>query len=348
MFLAANNTRLPENGLVIYQGGLGRSKSLTDEMENGSAPDASFNSVWLGLSPVVERSLTTEVRFETLGNQQRSLQAGGEGGAETDIDFFANIDGLGITTDLLEDFYIQNYVSFLERDVNFVTEEIFTEETNYYPHLSLTGNITGSDRAFRYYGGVIASEEAKVYLGSDYTENINNWRVNIAAIGYTNPDRDYFSRVEGVIGRQWEFDPRASLTVSAGFRYAWDRPEEDILDDPIDNNANIGATLRVDSFSLNLRRLFDIFPDSTGNQVRAGIGVDIGDRATLSAFFIPQRDIESFGLTGEYQLGNEGLLKSVIVQWNRSVYDFGEDVFSNNLTDANDTFSVLVNFSPSP
>jgi hypothetical protein len=248
---------------------------------------------------------------------------------------------------VLTNFYIQNYITFLEQEVNLVTEEKLIEETNYYPHLSLTGNITSNDRAWRYYGGVIASQEAKVYLGSDYTQNFNGWRVNIAVIGYTNPDRDYFSRAEGVVGRQWQLSEKSSLTVSAGFRYAWDRPEEEVLDDPIDNNVNVGATLRIAPFSFNVRRLFDVLPDSTGNQVRGSISVDLDNQAAISAYFIPQRNINNFGVTGEYQFGESGMLQRLIIQWNRSVFDFGEDSFGNELREANDTFSILVNFSGS-
>lgn len=349
LFLAANNTRIPKDSFVIYQGGIGSSDSRSPESEESQSPNAKFNSVWLGLSPVVDRSLETEIGFELLGDRQVVARAGAEGGADTDIDFSAAVDDIEVTTDSpnLKNFYIQNFVTLTEQDVDFVTEERFIEETSYYPHLSLTGNITGDDRAFRYYSGVIASEEAKVYLGGDYTQSFNGWRVNLAAIGYTNPDKDYFSKTEGLLGKQWQLAEDATLKASAGFRYVFDRPEEDVLDDPIDNNVNVGVTLNVDRFTFNLRQLFDVFPNSTGNQLRASVGVNVTDNIALNAYLIPERNIDNFGVTGEYKFPNGGIFKSLIVSWDRSVFDFGEDPFDNELKEANDTFSVLLNFSGS-
>ena len=344
LFLAANNTRLPENSFVIYQGGIGKSDI---RKENELAPSASFNSIWLGLSPVVERSLNTRVRFNPTEDRRVISTAGGEGGINDNVGFTVAIDDQVINSNsfLLDNFYIQNYIQFTEQAVDLIREEKFIEETNYYPHLSLTGNITSNDRAFRYYGGVIASTEAKVYVGADYTQGFNGWRVNIAAIGYTRPDREYFSKAEGVVGKQWRLAENTTLTASTGFRYAWDRPEEEVLDDPIDNNVNVGVSLNFKDVSLNVRHLFDVLPNSTGNQLRASIGVDLSNQMALGAYYIPQRGIESFGITGEYQFLNGGLFDSLIVQWNRSVFDFGTDSFDNELKTNNDTFSILLNIS---
>mgnify|MGYP006271119445 CR=1 FL=1 len=179
-------------------------------------------------------------------------------------------------------------------------------------------------------------------MGSDYTQNFNGWRINLAVIGYTNPDQDYFSKGEGVAGKQWRLSEDMTLNVSAGFRYAWDRREENILDDPIDNNVNVGATLRVNALAVNLRRLFDIFPNSTGNQLRASVSIDVSNQLAVSAYFIPQQNIENFGITGEYQFAGKGIFKRLIVQWNRSVFDFGNDAFGNELKEANEQFRMAL------
>jgi len=350
LFAAANNTRLPEDSFVIYQGGLGSSQSPEKTKNNQKAPSANFNSIWLGLSPVIESSLQTSARFEPTSQRRITLKTGAQGGGNSNLEFSAIVDDTEITTSnpQLTNFFIQNFTTFLEQDANFITKQRLIEETNYYPHLSLSGNITGSDRAFRYYGGIIASEEAKIYIGGDYTQNFNNsWQVNITAINYTNPDEDYFSKAEGTVAKVWRFSNESSLTVSAGFRYVWNRPEEQVLDDPVDNNVNLGATLNVDWFSLSLTRLFDVFPNSAGNQLRASVGIDVSNNVTLSAYFIPQRGVESFGISGNYQFTNDSIFNSLSVRWNRSVFDFGEDPFDNELKDANDTFSVLLNFSGS-
>ncbi|MFB6276263.1 MAG: hypothetical protein ABEI32_08990, partial [Halothece sp.] len=350
LFVAANNTRLPEDSFVIYQGGLGSSQSPKKTKNNQKAPSANFNSIWLGLSPVVEPSLETSARFEPTSPRRITLRTGAQGGGDSNLEFSAIVDDTEVTTNnpQLTNFFIQNFTTFLEQDANFITKRKFVEETNYYPHLSLSGNITGNDRALRYYGGIIASEEAKVYLGSDYTQKFNNgWQVNIAAINYTNPDEDYFSKAEGNVAKAWRFSKETSLTVSAGFRYVWNRPEEQVLDDPVDNNVNLGATLNMDWFSLSLTRLFDVFPNSAGNQLRASVGIDVSNNTTVNAYFIPQRGVESFGISGNYQFTNDSIFNSLSVRWNRSVFDFGEDPFDNELKESNDTFSVLLNFSGS-
>ncbi|QDZ41361.1 hypothetical protein FRE64_16280 [Euhalothece natronophila Z-M001] len=92
---------------------------------------------------------------------------------------------------------------------------------------------------------------------------------------------------------------------------------------------------------------FDILPDSTGNQIRAGVGLKLGDRAAINAFFIPQRNIDNIGINTEYQISRTGLFRNLVLQWERRIFEFGEDSFGNDLKETNDTFSILLNFSGS-
>ena len=75
---------------------------------------------------------------------------------------------------------------------------------------------------------------------------------------------------------------------------------------------------------------FDILPDSTGNQIRAGVGLKLGDRAAINAFFIPQRNIDNIGVNAEYQISRTGLFRNLVLQWERHIFDFGEDSFGND------------------
>lgn len=61
-----------------------------------------------------------------------------------------------------------------EKQPTEVTSNTFTEKTNYYPHLSFTGNITSYNSVFRYYASAIAAQDLKLYVGADYTRYWDN------------------------------------------------------------------------------------------------------------------------------------------------------------------------------
>lgn len=77
------------------------------------------------------------------------------------------------------------------------------------------------------------------------------------------------------------------------------------------------------------------------------MGLKLGDRAAINAFFIPQRNIDNIGINTEYQISRTGLFRTLVLQWERRIFEFGEDSFGNDLKETNDTFSILVNFSGS-
>ena len=160
LFLAANNIRLPASSFTIYSAGIGRALSLTDDINQLSAiPSANYNSIWLGLSPVIERSLATErVFYQPLSEPRLLSSSGAEGGAQSNVELLSVVNDQSFSAANLQNFYAQIYLDFFTQDVDYVSESIYQESTSYFPHLSFTGNVTNSQDVIRYYAGVLVND----------------------------------------------------------------------------------------------------------------------------------------------------------------------------------------------
>ncbi len=352
LFNAANNIRVPANSFVIYQGGVGEAVHNQRTANNGDAvnrksniPAGKFNSVWLGISPVTKRSFPQTFRYVPTGEEKRTVRVGGEGGINSDVNFALATNDNGIANSInsadLNNFYIQAYVSVLERDVNFETINTLNEKTNYYPHVSFTGNITNYNSVLRYYTGAIFSEDLKVYVGGDYTINWDNWLLNVGAIAYDNGDKDYYSKVEGSLSKQFRLSSTSNLSLFTGFRYAWDRDDANFLDNPVDNFLSVGTNINWRNLSFRISQLLDLLPDSTGNKIQASLTASLGKNASLTAYFSPQRSIDSYGISSKYSWGSSSNLSSITFNWGRNIHDFGDDTFGQELQTTNDIFSVI-------
>ena len=117
------------------------------------------------------------------------------------VSFYMEIDGI-------EDFYGQIYMTKFAQDVNLVTGNRFVEDIKYYPHISFTGNVVGSLDTFKYYTGVIGGKTIKAYAGSDYTRKFGNLNISTGAIGYINPDRDYYSQIFSTVSQKIGFSKK--------------------------------------------------------------------------------------------------------------------------------------------
>ncbi|MGI0483400.1 hypothetical protein ACN4EE_21790 [Geminocystis sp. CENA526] len=341
LFNSANNTRIPSDSFVIYHAGLGK---INHQKINVLSPSKKtnlvgiFNSVWLGLSPVRKQTSTINSFIVSTSPERLILRAGGEGGLNSNISFVTSSNEQTINSISLNNFYIQAYISLYERDINFVTQQTLTETTKYYPHLSFTGNITDNDHIFRYYAGSITSDQPKFYLGGDYTKFVNNWRFNLASIYYVNPDQDYFSKVESSINKRFLLGNNSSITLSSGLRYAWNRDDSNILENPTDNFVGIGTTLRVYNVVLTLTQLLDLLPDSIGNKLQGSISFPLINNVRLNGYLAPQRDINNYGIVLSYSYNSDTLFS---LRWNRSIYDFGFDRFNNKLETTNNYYTFF-------
>ncbi|MEM9569120.1 MAG: hypothetical protein AAF974_12525, partial [Cyanobacteria bacterium P01_E01_bin.34] len=156
LILSANRVRLPSNSYTAYHGGLGSVRNDFEIGEDVRDNYATYNSVWVGLSPVIDRDLDIEQSLD-IGPRQVSLASGAEGGANSDIDLNTIIevelpggDAISLNPRVIEDFYTQIYLTFFETPITTTTETELSEDTDYWPHVSFSGVRTNLNTSFRY------------------------------------------------------------------------------------------------------------------------------------------------------------------------------------------------------
>ena len=342
LFRAANNTWIPLNSWTIYQGGLGRAAHAQSTFtEKVTLPNAHFNSLWIGLSPVTERSRSTDVRYVVTGPERVTVAAGGEGGPLDSASFFSNVNGSVINSADLQNFYTQIYLTFLNRNVDLITVDKLTERTTYHPHLSFTGNITNTHQVFRYYAGAIVSNSVKAYLGVDYSKNVNNWLLEAEAIGYINPDRDYFSHIQTSLARSIQLGSNANVSIATGVRYAFNQTS-DPLDTPVDNYVSLGARANLGPVSVGVTQYFDgLLPHSIDTALGVDASLQLGSQGRIGGYISPSSNLMSYGAIAQYQFGKNYNSPTLVLGWRRDRYDFGNDAFEHPLETDNDVFTIL-------
>lgn len=346
LFLAANNVRIPANSLTAYHGGMARAQSVPTKAENLSqVPAATFNGIWLGASPIIKRRSDISTRFEQTGTQTVLASGGGEGGYGSNASFISNINNQVFSTLDLQDFHTQVYVTILNHEVNNVTSNRYREETKYAPHLSFTGNITGSQEALRYYTGVIGAEdEIKAYGGVDFTKNTaNGWNFSGGVIGYINPDIDYYSQVTSSVGKRIPFSRNSNLVLSTGVNYAFDRETR-----PNDfvNSITVRARVNLGNVWFGLTNYFgDVLPDSLKNTLVTSAGIQFSSNFSLSAYYNPVNENAArsvYGAGARLRLGTNQNSPTLNLSWRNNEYDYGRDLAGNELKVNENIFTVFL------
>ncbi|MEA5515652.1 hypothetical protein [Nodularia sp. UHCC 0506] len=346
LLLAANNVRLPANSLTAYHGGIGRAQSVPRTATNlGQVPAATFNSLWLGASPVIKRNSEITTRFEQVSLQTVSAAGGGEGGYASNVGFIANINNEVFSRANLENFYTQIYVTSLNQEVNNVTTNRYREETKYAPHLSFTGNITGTQEALRYYTGVIGADEIKAYGGVDFTKNTaNGWNFSGGVIGYINPDIDYYSQITGSIGKRIPFSRNSNLVLSTGVNYAFDR--ETLPNNNFVNSITVRARANIGQVWFGLTNYFgDILPDAVKNTLVTSMGIEFSNSFALSAYYNPINENPGrsvYGAGARFRLGTNPNSPTLNLSWQNNQYDYGRDSADNELKINENIFTVFL------
>jgi hypothetical protein len=343
LFFAANNVRLPENSFTIYQAGLGSAAHPHQQNQQVITPSASFNSVWLGLSPVTTFSQQEDLLYQPTSGERVLVTAGGEGGRGSNNAFSSTVNGQTFSSADLSNFYTQIYITFFNRDVNFITKTNITEKTKYYPHLSLSGDITGSDSILRYYAGVIAANSPKLYIGADYTKFLKTWTFNLEGVLYNRSDQDYYSHISGAISKTFPINSKANLVLSSAFNYAFGRDETQLGISPV-NFVTISARANLGALSLGITKFFQVLPHPVDNLLTADIGIQLGQRGRLSAFWSPGRTANNYGVVAQYRFGDGYNSPTISFSWSRETYSLGVDQFDRPLSGKNDAFLVLFRF----
>lgn len=350
LFLSANNIRLPSSSFTIYSAGLGRADSLTPDITSlNQVPRANYNSIWFGFSPVIDRSLKDgRIFYQATGPQVTITGSGGEGGSGSNVQLMSAVNQDLYSTENLEDFYAQIYLSFLQQDVNRIRQDTYQEKSDYYPHLSFTGNWTGSQDLLRYYSGVIASDELKVYLGTDYIKNtVNGWNFGAGAIGYVNPDRDYYSQIWGNAAKAIRLGDNANLTLGTGFNYALDRETKigDVVSISPASEVAISAGLNWGIASLGVSNYFgDILPNSYEDRLLINLAFRPLNNLTFSGYVAPIDETSSrspYGASLVWQLENKPNSPTLSFNWQKQEYDYGNDPFGRSLLVEDNIFTVL-------
>ncbi|MCW5206066.1 hypothetical protein VU08_03915 [Desulfobulbus sp. F5] len=351
LFNAASNTRLPDNSWTIYQAGLGSADHASVQDGLAVLPRAYFNTLWLGLSPVRETSSSYRFYYDPVGPERVLTHVGGEGGASANISFLSATDQQTINSQALDEFYVQAYLTMYARDVNFIGITTLNYETVYYPHLSYSGNLTGTSYAWRYYTGLLFTDIIKSYIGTDYTRHFwKNWLYTGAVIGYLNPDQDYYSRLESELSRRIGTWRKNTASVFTGFRYAFDRQDkDDMLDltdylrDPVDNVFNIGVGLNLNSWAevKVAYNVGDVLPDSVDSSWSVSGNIKASDYIILQAFFTPYTSQESYGCSASIDL--ESILSkkaNLMLGWKHQTYEYGSDPFDHQMTTEHDYYTL--------
>ncbi|MBW4574736.1 MAG: hypothetical protein KME08_05570 [Aphanothece sp. CMT-3BRIN-NPC111] len=354
LFFAANNTRLPVNSFIIYHAGLGRASSPKTSVTNISEiPSATFNSVWFGISPVTERTFSARQSFQLTGAERLIASGGAEGGANSNLDLdFIIINGGDIFSNgNLVNFYPQLYASVFNRDINLITSSRLTEKTSYYPHISFTGDITSGSDVFRYYTGSIFSDKIKAYLGLDYAKTtLDGWRYKVGAIGYVNPDRDYYSQLFGNASKRIALGRNSNIVFSTAFDYELDREtrigEQTLIS--AGSFVRVGAAVNFGSTSFELvNYIGDILPNSIDNTLLLNLGITPIKNLRLSAYFAPINENESrtrYGASAQLRLGNAYNSPTLSLNYTNYEYDYGSDPFGRELQTTEDVFRILFRF----
>src|SRR5579883_133614 len=348
LLLAARNTRVPVNSFTIYQAGIGKASSPQPLIKRHSqAPTAKFNSVWIGLSPITERHYRSYVHYVPTGSQRIITDTGAEGGPTKNVSFVSAVNNEIFSTPNLDNFYTQIYLKFFDQDVNLTTTTTLKEKLSYYPHISFSGNFTGTRDVLRYYTGVIFAEQLKPYVGLDYTRNAQHgWNYQVGAIGYINPDHDYYSHLLGNLSKTIILSKTTHLVLSTGFDYIFDgdnRIDHTLTISP-ESSVTFGAVANIGSVSLGLTNFFGgILPKSFDNTLLTSLVIHFSQNLHFSAYFSPINENPSrsrYGASLQWQLSKYKLIPSLALGWSRNEYDFGKAHSGRDLGTNNDVFTI--------
>jgi hypothetical protein len=355
LFQAAHNFYIPNNSLTVYtyeQGG------AANPQPNQPHPPGKYSGFWIGLSPIGERSITSETIVKLIGSEQIIFSGGGEGGAnpiagnnfcvaaDEQTCIVANING-NIFTNLEANNQAQVYLDLLARDANQITRFIDTREYKYFPSLTYSYNKTTSNESMGYLLGAIFGDEIKAYIGADYNKNWSGLNLSASARLYTNPDLDYQSQISLGLSKSFRLGTQSNLLVFLNSNYVFGGAESPLGEVNRPNTLALGVKANLGNFSLGATQYVDgILPESTsGTQVN--LGLKLGKRVNMGASAGLINGDVTYGLKLSAILGNQPQLSILEVGFDRSIFDYGEDSFGHNLQAITDNyrFKVGVRFS---
>jgi hypothetical protein len=361
LVLAANNTRLPDNSFTAYSAGWGYANNASDSKAGTPAP-AYYNSIWIGLSPTIDRKVFSTTNYRTTGPQRIKVASGGEGGAQSSVSSSISINDKNFSSPNIGNAYSQVYLTLFDQDADRLNITRLRESTTYYPHISLSGNTTTANSVLRYYSGAIidpglvphsGSNQSKAYAGIDFTQTTpGGLSYDLGAVGYVNPDPEYYSRISANtsqrigLGRNRAYN----LVLNAGLNYAIDGDTEfDKLKFRSGNSSiNTGITLNLGDVSLGANYFIpNGLPNSVDSLLSTNINWRIKDNIAISGYYTPinkNSPKSPYGLSAAFKFGQESYSPSLVLNWSQNTTSFGQSAAGNQLSTNENIFGVFFRF----
>ena len=205
----------------------------------------------------------------------------------------------------------------------------------------------GSLDSWKYYTGVIASKTIKAYAGSDYTRNFGNLNVSTGAIGYINPDRDYYSQIYGSVSQRIGSSRRTNLVLLSRFNYALDRENRigKIESEAPASLVTLGARANFGNVSFGVVNYFDdILPNSVDKTLLADLAINFSKNFQLTGYYTPINEASSrsrYGATAKLRLGGKYNSPTLSLSWTNNFYDLGKNSEGIKLRFTDNVFKVL-------
>ena len=351
LLLAANNARIPFQGLTLYHSGTSRAATPDQQTAPENLPSANFAGIWLGLSPIRTYKIETQTIAQPVGPMRLVASSSAEGGGddnETRLQFVSSVNGREFSAEELRDTYIQIYQDFYETNVQTTRIENYTEQTEYKPHISFTGNTTSASSALNYYAGAIVEDKLNLYVGLDFTAAPRNGlSYKLGSIFYTQPDRDYYSQLSASVSKRMPLASNASLSLSGGFNWALDRSNQigDIEVNSRSSTVYLNATASMNRFSVGAKgTVGGILPSSTRSSLRLQGSVALARSWSLSGFVMPFSNSDSYtrygtSLSWRTAGGRGPLLR---LDWTNNRYGYGRDAVGRELSSNENSFLFTV------
>jgi hypothetical protein len=303
IFLALNNARTPSESYTIFQ--TGRASVVHSETPPRSAaetPVAVYNGIWMGMTPAQAVHTTQRLQFIQTGDRVSVNDPGfSQGGLGTPfgdlldagITFIDGVDQSITNVNLqnVDDLFVQVGLDLTRQDA--IRRFTTTTTTDYHlvPHLSFNGNRTGGETVFRYYAGVLFSDETNAYVGTDFSlATETGWSAYGRIDLYSAPDLDYRSEAELRGSGTFNINPDRQIIVGASGITELDSNVLENGDGLSEDSAqaNIFGRWREGSLDFTLSKSFTLNgADELGQSTTIGVGYALDDRISVSAQVTP-------------------------------------------------------------
>jgi hypothetical protein len=364
LILAANNTRFPENSLTAYSAGWGYADTASD-LKAGIPAPVHYHAVWMGLSPVIDRQAVNSSSYRTTGAERIKVYSGGEGGAQSSVSAVVGINDRQFSSTNIGNAYSQVYLTLFDRDVDRLNTTKLQENTDYYPHLSLTGNITTYNSVFRYYTGAMmargvesrqAGSSVRAYGGVDFNQTTpGGFSYDLAAVGYINPDPEYYSRISVNTNQKISLgqNPAYNLVLNASLNYAIDGTTEfDKLKFRSGNSSlSTGVALNLGDVSVGTTYFMpNGMPNSIDSLLSTNLTWRIKDNIAVSGYYTPinrNSPQSPYGINASFKFGKEYYSPSLNLGWSRNDTSFGQSAAGDRFSSSDNVVGVFFRFGES-